>query len=83
MSIDSKEDRSFPQLDLERRQDEVLGQLDELNERIENLIELYTRLRTADQAASADHGERPAEVDSEADDFGRDEEDSATTTRAA
>lgn len=42
------EDEVLPQIELERRQDDALMRLDDLNERIENLIELYTRLRNAD-----------------------------------
>ena len=54
MSIDANNaPEVIPQLDLERRQDDVLAQLDDLNERIENLIELYTRLRAADQDSQA------------------------------
>lgn len=40
--------------ELERRQDEAICQLDELNGRIENLIELYTRLRKSDDSEAVD-----------------------------
>lgn len=39
---------------LERRQDDAICQLDELNARIENLIELYTRLRKAGDGEQED-----------------------------
>lgn len=42
----------FESMQLEQRQDLVLQQLDDLNERIENLIDLYTRLRKEDREAN-------------------------------
>jgi len=85
MSIESHEDReTLPQLDLERRQDDVLVQLDELNERIENLIELYTRLRAADQTATnSGQGTGQGTGEGDQDEFEIDQESSSATPCAA
>lgn len=55
MTQPASEPESDPTLaiaDIEQRQDDAIRQLDELNERVENLIELYTRLRNPDSERS-------------------------------